>query len=186
MRLIRGYSDAVRTVSCRIRRTGSFICGKIDGVCSDAAEQTSVLVAVLWAEMRGGTANCSVCVDDNVIGCPIVGHPQMLLALNRPSFQKYINTVVPGGTAIYDSSMIPDKTNRSDITCIPIPAHRMAEEQGLSGLANMILVGRMLRENPFVTLSEMGQTLREMIPASKKHLLEPNLQALELGYTFVG
>lgn len=137
-------------------------------------------------EMRGGTANCSVCVDDNVIGCPIVGHPQMLLALNRPSFQKYINTVVPGGTAIYDSSMIPDKTNRSDITCIPIPAHRMAEEQGLSGLANMILVGRMLRENPFVTLSEMGQTLREMIPASKKHLLEPNLQALELGYTFVG
>lgn len=137
-------------------------------------------------EMRGGTANCSVCVDDEMIGCPIVNYPKYLLALNRPSFQKYIDKVAPGGVVIYDSSMIPDTTERTDITCIPIPAHQMAQENGLQGLANIILIGRMLKENPYVSLETMQETLSEMLPPKKQHLIAPNCKALELGYSYAG
>jgi 2-oxoglutarate ferredoxin oxidoreductase subunit gamma len=135
-------------------------------------------------EMRGGTANCSVCVDNDMIGCPVVSHPKTLVVLNRPSFLKYIDAVAAGGIAVIDSSMIPNTTDRTDITCIYLPAHQLAEENGLHGLANMIMMGRTLREMPFLPMEAVQTALEHIVPPSKKHLLQPNLKALQLGYHY--
>ncbi len=163
---------------------GVLFAGKLIAYAAMELEKQVSWLPSYGPEMRGGTANCSVCVDDDVIGCPVVNQPKTLVALNRPSFKKYINDVAPGGLAVIDSSMIPDETNRTDITCVRIPAHQMAEENGLHGLANMIMMGCVLKSIPYISMDAVKNSLEHMIPPSKKHLLQPNLKALALGYEY--
>ena len=54
-------------------------------------------------EMRGGTANCSVCISDTPIGSPLVTNPNVLIAMNLPSLEKFIDEVEEGGIVIIDS-----------------------------------------------------------------------------------
>ena len=77
-------------------------------------------------EMRGGTANCSVCISDDPIGSPLVLSPDVLMAMNLQSFDKFINAVVSGGTAVIDSTLVDKKTERTDITSIYVPATALA------------------------------------------------------------
>ena len=41
------------------------------------------------AEMRGGTANCTVILSDDMIGSPVVQTPDILIAMNRASLEKF-------------------------------------------------------------------------------------------------
>jgi 2-oxoisovalerate ferredoxin oxidoreductase beta subunit len=95
-------------------------------------------------EQRGGTANCSVVISDRAIGSPIVHRPHMLLAMNQPSFEKFADTVVEGGTILYDSSMgeMPAPPN---VKTYPIPALALAEEAGNGKAANTIMLGVMMQ-----------------------------------------
>ena len=79
-------------------------------------------------EMRGGTANCSVCISDDPIGSPLVLSPDVLMAMNLQSFDKFINAVVSGGTAVIDSTLVDKKTERTDITSIYVPATALASK----------------------------------------------------------
>lgn len=90
-------------------------------------------------EMRGGTANCSICLSDEPIGSPLVTNPNVLIAMNRPSLDKFVNEVEPGGTILLDSSLIDERVERDDVTVFYVPASKLAEENGLKGLANIIL-----------------------------------------------
>ena len=96
-------------------------------------------------EMRGGTANCSVIIDEQPIGSPLVTTPRVLLAMNLPSFKKFENKVLPGGIIICDSSLIPAKTARTDVSAYYIPATVMASEHGIEGMANVIMLGHFLK-----------------------------------------
>lgn len=135
-------------------------------------------------EMRGGTANCSVCIDDEPIGCPIVLNPEILIAMNRPSFDKFIGAVTAGGKVVYDSALIEASTDRTDIGVYPIPATQIANDNGLHGLANIIVLGQVLKATQFTTFDVLAAALKKCVPAKKAHLLEPNLKALRLGYEY--
>ena len=102
-------------------------------------------------EMRGGTANCSICLSDEPIGSPLVTNPNVLIAMNRPSLDKFVNEVEPGGTILLDSSLIDERVERDDVTVFYVPASKLAEENGLKGLANLILVGKLRKELAFCT-----------------------------------
>lgn len=133
-------------------------------------------------EMRGGTANCSVCVEDKPIGCPIVLAPMQLVAMNQPSYDKFIGAVQPGGVVVYDSTLIQADTAPDGITVCSIPATQMANDEGLHGLANIIVLGRVLRATGFTTYEVLTEAIKKCVPPKKAHLLEPNLRALKLGY----
>ena len=135
-------------------------------------------------EMRGGTASCSVTVSDEQIGSPIVDRPDVLIAMNLPSLERYITATEKGGIAIYDSSLISDFTKVDGVNAIGIPATKMASENALEGLANMIILGKLLKETGLFTLEQVSTSLKEMIPAKKAHLLDKNVSAIELGYNF--
>lgn len=135
-------------------------------------------------EMRGGTANCSVCLSDEPIGSPLVNEPDVLIAMNQPSLDKFFNAVVPGGKIIVDSTMIPRVPERDDVTVYSVPATKMAQDNGLKGLASVILVGKLLREIGFCDPAAMEGAIEKSVPARKQHLAEPNKRALELGMTF--
>ncbi len=132
-------------------------------------------------EMRGGTANCSVCLSEKPIGSPLVVTPNVLIAMNLPSYQKFIGTVEPGGIAIIDSTLIAEKTDRTDIKAFYVPSSGLAEENGLKGLANIILVGKLLQETGFSSRETLEKAMGKCIPPRKANMLEANLKAIDLG-----
>ena len=132
-------------------------------------------------EMRGGTANCSICLSDEPIGSPLVTNPNVLIAMNRPSLDKFVNEVEPGGTILLDSSLIDERVERDDVTVFYVPASKLAEENGLKGLANIILVGKLRKELAFCTEETLDKALQKCIPARKADMLGFNRKALEIG-----
>ena len=135
-------------------------------------------------EMRGGTANCSVIVSDEPIGSPIVGKPDVLVAMNLPSLDKYENEVVPGGKIFIDSTLITRKVERTDVDVYYIPSTQIANEQGMSTLANMIITGKLLKEVPMLGFDNIDAPLNKVVSARKQNLLEVNKTALKLGYDY--
>ncbi|MDR1640774.1 MAG: 2-oxoacid:acceptor oxidoreductase family protein [Clostridiales bacterium] len=132
-------------------------------------------------EMRGGTASVSVIISDEPVGSPIVSKPNLLIAMNLPSIDRYEDACVPGATVICDSSLIPRKLNRTDVRALYIPASTLAEENGLKGLANMIIAGLAARETE---LEDLDYALKKTVPEKKAHLFGANKTALELGFNY--
>jgi len=132
-------------------------------------------------EMRGGTANCNVILSDTPVGSPIVTEPDVLIAMNLPSLEKYIGTVVPGGQVYLDSSLIDAKVERTDVQVFYIPATQMAKDNGISSLANMIIVGHLLQNQPELDFAGAAETVTELVPPKKAALIELNMKALNLG-----
>ena len=135
-------------------------------------------------EMRGGTANCSVIVSDSAIGSPIVNKPDVLIAMNLPSLDKYENAVAPGGLIIVDSTLITRKVERTDVKAFYIPATQMASDEGITTLANMIIVGKLIRECEAVSHDNLTEVLGKVVSARHKEMLDYNLKAIELGYHY--
>ncbi len=135
-------------------------------------------------EMRGGTANCSVILSDTPIGSPIVTHPDILIAMNLPSLDKYESEVVSGGKIFVDSSLIDREVKRDDIDVYYIPATKIASDEGLSGLANMIMIGFMLKNTDVCSYENVDATIEKLVPARKKDMISLNKKAIELGYNF--
>ena len=132
-------------------------------------------------EMRGGTANCSVCISDTPVGSPVVTEPDALIAMNLPSYDKFLHTVKPGGVLIYDDSMFSPKDSRKDIKVFALPATALASEKGFAGIANMILLGKLFKETGLAGLEIIKQAIEKSVPSSKAGMVEHNLRALGLG-----
>ncbi len=135
-------------------------------------------------EMRGGTANCSVTLSDTPIGSPIVDKPDVLIAMNLPSLEKFYNETEKDGYVIFDSSLIVKNDVRDDVVTVGIPATKLASDNGLDGLANMIILGKVIKETNVLTLEQVKNSLAQMVPAKKAELLEKNVKAIELGYNY--
>ena len=135
-------------------------------------------------EMRGGTANCSVVLSDSPVGSPIITAPDVLVAMNLPSLQKFVNAVVPGGKIFVDSTLIDAKVERTDVEVFYIPATQMAKNAGFATLANMIIMGKLIKETGAVRFDNNLETLKSFIPAKKEKLIDINCQALQAGYDF--
>ena len=134
-------------------------------------------------EMRGGTCNCSVCISDDPIGSPLVDTPNTLIVMNTPSYDKFIDSVVPGGTVIIDSTLVDAKCDRTDINVYYVPATALANEHDMKGMANIILVGKLLKETKFTTMETVKKAMEKVIPPKKAHLIDANIKAIELGMT---
>ncbi|MBO7170873.1 MAG: 2-oxoacid:acceptor oxidoreductase family protein [Clostridia bacterium] len=135
-------------------------------------------------EMRGGTANCSVIISDEPVGSPIVSNPDVLMAMNLPSLDKYEGDTVSGGTILVDSTLIERKVVREDVTAYYIPATRMAKEAGFPTLANMIMIGKLIKETGMVSYDGIKDALSKVVSAKHADLLDINLKAIEMGYSY--
>ena len=132
-------------------------------------------------EMRGGTASCSVIVSEEAVGSPIVSNPDILVAMNLPSLDKFEKDIVSGGLVFADSALIERKVNRDDITAYYIPATRLAGENGMPTLANMIIMGKILKVLGEYDEESLKATMAKVIPPKHADMLEVNLKALKIG-----
>ncbi|MBQ8881179.1 MAG: 2-oxoacid:acceptor oxidoreductase family protein [Oscillospiraceae bacterium] len=132
-------------------------------------------------EMRGGTANCNVILSDTPVGSPIITAPDVLIAMNLPSLQKFVDTVVPGGQIYVDSALIDVKVERTDVEVFYIPATQMAKDNGIDTLANMIIVGHLLQNHRSLSFEGTDAVVEKLVPPKKAALVELNKKALTLG-----
>lgn len=135
-------------------------------------------------EMRGGTANCHVIASKTPVASPLITRPTTLIAMNLPSLRKFENTVVTGGTIIYDSSLITEKAERDDVSVCAIPATKMADDMNARKLANMIMLGAFFKQSEFTSLEVVMKGLAKCVPSSKAQLLEVNEAAILAGYNY--
>ena len=132
-------------------------------------------------EMRGGTASCSVIVSDEPVGSPIVSNPDILVAMNLPSFDKFESTVKAGGMIFADSTLSERKSARDDVKVFYIPATQLASDNGFPTLANMIIVGKILKELGEFDEDALRAALSKVISAKRADMLETNLKAMKIG-----
>ena len=132
-------------------------------------------------EMRGGTASCSVIVSDEAVGSPIVSKPDVLIAMNLPSLDRFEGAVAPGGMIFADSTLIERKVARTDVKAFYVPATKLASDNGFPTLANMILLGKIFAELGEFDPAGVEAALVKVIPAKHADMKEINLKALRLG-----
>lgn len=135
-------------------------------------------------EMRGGAANCSVIISDEEIGSPLVVNPDLLIAMNIPSYDKFEPKVTENGMVIYDSTLIPSPAETAGVKHYPIPATGIASENNLEGMANVIILGYLLKLTKLFEYDGFLEHMIAGIPASKAALIDKNKKALELGFNY--
>lgn len=132
-------------------------------------------------EMRGGTASCSVIISDEPVGSPIVSEPDILVAMNLPSLDRFESSVVPGGIIFADSTLIERKVQRDDVTTYYVPATKLASDNKTPTLANMILMGKILNVLGEFDDESVTAALSKVISAKHADMLEVNKNAMKLG-----
>ena len=151
---------------------GILFSGKVLAYSAMKAEKEVSWLPSYGPEMRGGTANCLVTV------------PTILAVMNKPSFEKFEKTVKPGGVVIKDSTLIDAENSRDDIKYFDIPATEMAMEMDASKLANMIIVGKIVKETGILDIDTVLSGLEKMTPPKRMSMLELNKKAIMAGYDF--
>lgn len=135
-------------------------------------------------EMRGGTASCSVVVSDQPVASPIIAVPDTLIAMNKPSLDKYVNSVKKGGNIIVNSSLIEDKVLRDDVNVFYINANEIALEAGNAKTANIVILGAFIKITGILKAEDVKNTVSKIF-ASKPKVIPANLKAFDLGFASV-
>ena len=138
------------------------------------------------AEMRGGTANCTVAISEEEIASPVASAPEYIVVMNAPSLLRFQNQVKSGGTMLLNSALVKNDPSRDDVTVYRVPASEIAEEMGNIRVANMIMLGAFLKVTNMASLEILSsRVLKEVFPEEKKGLIDINKTALQKGYDFL-
>lgn len=135
-------------------------------------------------EMRGGTANCAVIIADRPIGSPVIDRPDILIALNGPSFDRFIGAVQSGGLVIVDATLVKSVPMRDDLRFIPIPASAMAAEAGNMTFAGIVLLGCLSAATGCFRAESFEGALRQALPQRHHHLIPAEMDIFAAGAAY--
>ena len=136
------------------------------------------------AEVRGGTANCTVAISDEEIASPVASSPDFVVAMNRPSLIRFQNQIQSGGVLFVNSSLIDAQVSRGDLDIVEVPANSIAEDLGSARSANMVMLGAFTRKSNLVSIASVTDGLKDAFK-SKQRLLAVNKKALMAGYDYI-
>ena len=136
-------------------------------------------------EVRGGTANCTVAVGDEEIASPVASDPEFVVAMNQPSFVRFQAILQSGGLICVNSSMVNTSAARGDIEVVAVPTSELAERLGTIKVANMIMLGALIRASNIVSFDLLLKNLSQILGEGKSKLLKLNKEALDTGFRYV-
>ena len=136
------------------------------------------------AEMRGGTANCTVTVSDKKIASPVASNPDILVAMNLPSLDKFGPKVVENGLVFLNSSLIEEEPPRDDVQVIKVPTLELAREVGSERAANMVMIGAVCAKTGLLTLQETIEGMKAALKGKEK-FFDLNQKGIERGFAFI-
>jgi 2-oxoglutarate ferredoxin oxidoreductase subunit gamma len=164
---------------------GALLLGKLIAMSGLTDSKEVSWIPSYGPEMRGGTANCTVRISDEAIGSPVVGNPNVLVAMNLPSLDKFEDDVEKDGLMIVNSSLINREPVRKDVKIISVPASDLATEKLKNPkLTNMILFGTYLKHSGFVSEETAFKALENTISKRHAHLIPLNKEAIKLGMEY--
>ena len=137
------------------------------------------------AEVRGGTAHSMVVISDEMVPSPVVTNPTACVVMNRPSMDRYEDSLTPSGTLIVNSTLIDRRAARKDIDVLEMPVTQMAMDLGNARCANMIALGALNAKLKIVSMRALVDALKEVIPTDKRDLIPINEEALKEGAKLV-
>lgn len=137
------------------------------------------------AEVRGGTANCTVVVSDQEIASPVASFPEFVVAMNYPSMIKYENMVKSDGFMFLNSDLISASPRRDDIHVVRVPANSLAHEMGNDRGLNMVMLGAMAEVTGVVSQQALAKAVESVLEGKKRRLIESNQEALAKGAQFI-
>ena len=162
---------------------GVLLAGKL--LCVAAMRQNRQVshIPSYGAEMRGGTANCSVVISDEDIASPVIERPSIVIALNGPSLAKFEPRVRPGGLLIWNSSLVKNPPTRKDLVLISLDATNISLAEGTERAANMVALGALLKlKTDIVSMEAVEAALDEVISARNRKHNPLNRRILHAGY----
>ena len=138
-------------------------------------------------EQRGGKAKCVVIIDKEEILSSMSGRGGLLVALTREAYGAFINELEPGGTLLYDNTVIsPDEITRGDIRAVPVPAGDLAIELGSPKVANVIVLGVLAGIGCNVAPEQLQASLDAKFADKPQKLRDLNTAALKKGIELAG
>ncbi len=162
---------------------GVILAGRLICLAAMAEGKYVSHIPAYGAEMRGGTANCSVIVSDEQIASPLVARPSLCVVMNKPSLLKFEGIVRAGGLLLWNESLIDTTPSRHDLEVLAVPANAIAESAGSYRAANMVMLGALLKRRPSVSsLAAVIDALGEAVSARHRELNEVNRKALAGGH----
>ena len=137
------------------------------------------------AEVRGGTANCTVVVSDEEIFSPVASSPDYGVIMNRPSLTKYESMIKQGGVIILNSNLVDRVPPRSDLEVVKVPANDIAKELGSDRTINMIMLGAFVAKTGITSLDSIMNGLTEIVKGKKASVMKLNRMGLDKGSEYV-
>lgn len=134
------------------------------------------------AEVRGGTANCTVAISDEEIASPVASSPEFVVAMNQPSLLRFQNQIDSGGVVFLNTSLIEMEVLRGDVEVVKVAANQVAEELGSARSANMVMLGAFVKKSGLVSMGTVEEVVKTMLGAKNARLFEVNRKALLAGY----
>lgn len=159
---------------------GILLSGKLLAVTAMTQGYEVAWIPSYGPEMRGGTAYCTVVIGDRPIGSPIIKNPAHLVAMNRPSLEKFAPVVRPGGVILVNSSLIPVASGREDVDELPVPATGIANEIGSVKAANIVALAAFVARSGIVDFETLRETVKEEF-AAKSKFIPLNMTAMDRG-----
>lgn len=136
------------------------------------------------AEMRGGTVNCEIVMNDDEVSCVNKAEADFVIVLNQASFDKFEFKVKKGGFLIANTTLVANNKNRNDIEYIFVPISKQAEDLGNIKMANMLALGVLAKVSNLLTVNVLEQALDKVLPPHRKKMLPMNKKAMEMGYKY--
>ena len=156
---------------------GILLMGQMVTYAAMLEDKASTFFPSYGPEMRGGTANCTVVVSDKPVSCPLIYEADALVVMNLPSLIKFEPMVKPGGVILINTSIISQPASRADIKALYVPVNEIAMELGNIKVANMIMLGALVRATNVVTEKSIEAVMHKMFTGGKAKLNDLNMKA---------
>ncbi len=173
-----------KTVFSGFGGQGVLMMGYVLAVSAMKDDKYVTYLPTYGAEVRGGTANCTVVVSDEEIFSPVASTLDYAVIMNKPSLVKYEDTLSPGGVIILNSSLVEENPARDDVDVVRVPANDIARELGSERTINMIMLGALVGKTEIATQDSIMNGLAQIVKAKNASLMELNQKGMDKGMEY--
>jgi len=175
----------IKTVFSGFGGQGVIMMGYLLAMAGMYEEKYVTCLPSYGAEVRGGTANCTVVISSEEIASPVASEPEFAVLMNNPSLFRYQNQVQSGGTIFLNSSMIESRPVRGDLEVYEIPVNDLAKQFPGNKVSNMIMLGAFIKKTGLVSLDTMTHVIKETFGSKNPEIIKFNKSALQLGFAYL-
>jgi 2-oxoglutarate ferredoxin oxidoreductase subunit gamma len=175
----------IKTIFSGFGGQGVIMMGYLLAIAGMYEEKNVTCLPSYGAEVRGGTANCTVVISTEEIASPVASEPEFAVLMNNPSLFRFQNQVQSGGTIFLNSSMIESRPIRGDLEIYEIPVNDLAKQFPGNRVSNMIMLGAFIKKAGLVSLETMVRALKDTFSNKNPSIFKSNKTALQLGYDYL-